>query len=388
MKKGYLALAVAAFAAVTAANIGMLANEPAPIPPVNDVPNPYNMVSDYFKLPAGRTWGSTSTIDIDKDGKSIWIAERCGANSCLDAATGQIKDVATVMKFDESGKLVTAFGNGLLVFPHGMHVDRDGNVWVTDGQDNAPRPARGAAPAGGGAGAGRGPAPTPGPGAGATKGHQVFKFSPDGKLLMTIGKPGGSVAPGECCFQPNDVITTPDGKFVFVAEGHSSTAGWTAKVLKFDASGKFVKEFGKWGNGDGDFDQPHALAFDSKGMLYVGDRNNNRIQVFDQEGNFKEKFYQFSRPSGIYIDKDDNLYVADSESGSVSQNHQDWKRGIRIGSLKDKDKKVTAFIPDPETRIRPAFTGTSAAEGVVVDAKGNVYGAEVGPRRVSRYVKK
>jgi len=382
MKKSNMVLAVAAVAVIAAASSGINADGPAPIPPVNDVPNPYNMVNDFFKLPEGRKWGSTSTIDVDKDGKSIWIAERCGSNSCLDAATGQIKDVATVMKFDENGKLVTSFGNGLLVFPHGMHVDKDGNVWVTDGQDNAPRPARGA-----GAPAPSGP-PSPGPGAGATKGHQVYKFSPQGKLLLVIGKPGGSVAPGECCFQPNDVITSPDGKSIFIAEGHASTAGWTAKLLKFDSNGKFIKEFGKWGNGDGDFDQPHALAFDSKGQLYVGDRNNNRIQVFDQDGNFKEKFYQFSRPSGIYIDKNDNLYVADSESGSVSQNHQDWKRGIRIGSLKDKDKKVTAFIPDPETRIRPAFTGTSAAEGVVVDAKGNVYGAEVGPQRVSKYVKK
>jgi sugar lactone lactonase YvrE len=382
MKKSNMVLAVAAVAVIAAASSGINADGPAPIPPVNDVPNPYNMVNDFFKLPEGRKWGSTSTIDVDKDGKSIWIAERCGSNSCLDAATGQIKDVATVMKFDENGKLVTSFGNGLLVFPHGMHVDKDGNVWVTDGQDNAPRPARGA-----GAPAPSAP-PSPGPGAGATKGHQVYKFSPQGKVLLTIGKPGGSVAPGECCFQPNDVITSPDGKSIFIAEGHASTAGWTAKLLKFDSNGKFIKEFGKWGNGDGEFDQPHALAFDSKGQLYVGDRNNNRIQVFDQDGNFKEKFYQFSRPSGIYIDRNDNLYVADSESGSVSQNHQDWKRGIRIGSLKDKDKKVTAFIPDPETRIRPAFTGTSAAEGVVVDAKGNVYGAEVGPQRVSKYVKK
>ena len=381
MKKSNLVLALAAIAALAGATTGMKADEPAPIPPVNDVANPYNSNHDFFKLPEGRKWGSTSTIDIDKDGKSIWIAERCGSNSCLDSATGQIKDVGTVMKFDETGKLVTAFGNGLLVFPHGMHVDTDGNVWVTDGQDNAPRPARGAAPAAGAAAAPR-PAPVPGPGAGATKGHQVFKFSPDGKLLLTIGKPGGSVAPGECCFQPNDVITSPDGKFIFIAEGHSSSAGWTAKMMKFDATGKMVKEWGKWGNGDGDFDQPHALAFDSKGLLYVGDRNNNRIQVFDQEGNFKEKFYQFSRPSGIYIDKNDNLYVADSESKSVSRNHQDWLRGIRIGSL--KDKKVTAFIPDPS----PDATGTSAAEGVVVDAKGNVFGAEVGPQRVSRYTKK
>jgi len=157
-------------------------------------------------------------------------------------------------------------------------------------------------------------------------------------------------------------------------------------MLKFDAKGKFIKEWGKWGNGDGEFDQPHALAFDSKGLLYVGDRNNNRIQVFDQDGNFKEKLYQWSRPSGIFIDKNDNLYSADSESGSVSQNHQDWKRGIRVGSL--KDKKIIAFIPDPESRIRPEFTGTSAAEGVVIDSRGIIYGAEVGPQRVSRYVKK
>lgn len=381
MKKSNLVLALAAIAALAGATTAMKADEPAPIPPVNDVANPYNSNHDFFKLPEGRKWGSTSTIDIDKDGKSLWIAERCGSNSCLDSATGQIKDIGTVMKFDETGKLVKAFGNGLLVFPHGMHVDKQGNVWVTDGQDNAPRPARGAAPAAGAAAAPR-PAPVPGPGAGATKGHQVFKFSPDGKLLLTIGKPGGSVAPGECCFQPNDVITSPDGKFIFIAEGHSSSAGWTAKMMKFDASGKLVKEWGKWGSGDGEFDQPHALAFDSKGLLYVGDRNNNRIQVFDQDGNFKEKFYQFSRPSGIYIDKNDNLYVADSESKSVSRNHQDWLRGIRIGSL--KDKKVTAFIPDPS----PDATGTSAAEGVVVDAKGNVFGAEVGPQRVSRYTKK
>ncbi|MEQ1729313.1 MAG: peptidyl-alpha-hydroxyglycine alpha-amidating lyase family protein [Vicinamibacterales bacterium] len=384
MKKSTLALAFAAAAALSAANIGMFANEQAPIPPVNDVVNPYNMISDYFKLPEGRKWGSTSTIDVDKDGTSIWVAERCGGNSCLDTATGQIQNIPTVMKFDTTGKLVTSFGNGLLVFPHGMHVDRDGNVWVTDGQDNAPRPARGAAPAV----APTGPPPAPQPqraNAAATKGQQVWKFAPDGKVLLTLGKPGGGNEP-DYFFAPNDVITSPDGKFIFVSEGHSSTPGQNSRLLKFDATGKFIKSWGKWGSGDGEFDQPHALAFDSKGLLYVGDRNNNRVQVFDQDGNFKEKFYQFSRPSGIYIDKNDNLYVADSESGSVSQNHQDWKRGIRIGSL--KDKKVTAFIPDPESRIRPAFTGTSAAEGVVVDSKGVIYGAEVGPRRVSRYVKK
>src|SRR3982750_630063 len=120
------------------------------VQPTNDAPNPYTTVKDYFKLPAGRTWGSTSSVDVDKDGKSIWIAERCGGNSCLDPATNTIKDVPTVMKFDEKGNLVTGFGAGMLIFPHGIHVDRDGNVWITDGQDDAPLPQRGAGAAAGG----------------------------------------------------------------------------------------------------------------------------------------------------------------------------------------------------------------------------------------------
>ena len=141
---------------------------PAPIPPVNDVPNPYNTIKDYFKLPNGRQWGSTSAVDVDKDGKSIWVAERCGSNSCLDAATNEIKNVPTILKFDTNGTLVKGFGEGLLIFPHGIHVDRDGNIWVTDGQDNAPRPARGAG-AGAGAAAGGVLAPVAGAAAGAPR---------------------------------------------------------------------------------------------------------------------------------------------------------------------------------------------------------------------------
>ena len=109
--------------------------------------------------------------------------------------------------------------------------------------------------------------------------------------------------------------------------------------------GKYIKAWGKKGIAPGEFDLPHCLAFDSKGRLLVGDRNNNRIQVFDQEGNFIEQFTQFSRPSGIAVDKNDVIYVADSESESVSRNHLGWKRGIRVGSL--RDGKITAFIPDP-----------------------------------------
>jgi sugar lactone lactonase YvrE len=332
---------------------GQITTQGVAMAPTNDLPNPYRTIEGWAQL--GRAWGSTSAVDIDPDGRSVWVAERCGANSCLGS------DLPAVFKFDANGKLVASFGAGMFVSPHGIFVDRGGNVWIVDCACTA-RGARGADSA-----------------ARPTKGHQVFEFSPTGKLLMTLGKPGGGGG-AEYFTQPNDVLVAPNGD-IFVAEGHSSAPGSTARVLKFSKDGRLIRTWGTFGHGPDDLDQPHALAMDSRGRLFVGDRGNNRIKIFDQSGKLLDTWYQFSRPSGIYIDRQDRIYVADSESGSVERKRTDWKRGIRIGSA--KDGKVTAFIPDPAENP----PSTSAAEGVAADAAGNIYGAEVGPRALKKYVR-
>jgi len=307
-----------------------------------DLPNPYRTVESWFKLPDGRMWGSTSAVEVDRDG-NLWVAERCGANSCAGS------NLPSILKFDASGKLLKSFGEGMFVFPHGIYVDPQGNIWVTDGQGKD------------------------------GKGQQVFKFNPDGKVLMTLGKAGVAGDGLDTFNQPSDVIVAANGD-IFVADGHGGNTN--ARVVKFSKDGKFIKTWGKKGSAPGDFDTPHALAFDSKGRLFVGDRANNRIQIFDQDGKFLDQWTQFSRPSGLYIDKNDVLYVADSESNTAR--HPGWKRGIRVGSA--KDGTVQAFIPDPEPD--PDRATTSGAEGVAADAQGVVYGAEVGPKGLKRYVKK
>src|SRR5712691_9691457 len=305
-------------------------------PPINSAPNPYRTFTGWLQLPPGRVFGSTGGVAIDKAGH-IWVAERCGgAGFAADCGNSKLDPI---FEFDSNGKLLHNFGGGVLVFPHGISVSADGNVWVTDGRSKDGR------------------------------GHQVFKFSPEGKLLMTLGAPGGGEGPNGF-IQPNAVAFAPNGD-IFVAAGHGEPA--SNRIVQFSKDGKYIKEWGKKGSAPGEFDIPHCLAFDSKGRLLVGDRNNNRIQVFDQDGRFIEQFTQFSRPSGIAVDKDDVIYVADSESESVSKNHFGWKRGIRVG--KASDGSITALIPDPAEKA----TRSSAAEGVTADAMGNIFGAEVGP---------
>lgn len=307
--------------------------------------NPYLTIPNWGELPDGRTWGAVSAIYPAPDG-NVWVGERCGQNTC-DGADG----VDPILLFDPEGNLLKSFGAGLILWPHGMFVDRDGNVWVADALGFGEQP--------------------------AGRGHEVLKFSPDGELLMTLGKKGQPGSGRDTFTKPSDVLVAPNGD-IFVADGHD--AGGNNRIVKFSADGTFLKEWGSTGLEKGEFRDPHALAMDSQGRLFVGDRANSRIQIFDQEGNHLSTWTQFGRPSGLFIDENDVLYAADSES-NYGRN-PGWQRGIYIGSA--ITGWVSHFIPDPEPN--PDDSGTSGAEGVAVDADGNIYGAEVGPRMVKKYL--
>src|SRR5215468_11232959 len=234
--------------------------------PTNSAPNPYHAIENWAKLPAGRSWGSTSGIDIDPDGSSVWVAERCGAFAPPSlmkpgmpfACDGS--NLPPILKFDSAGNLVKSFGTGLLLFPHGLHVDREGNVWVTDGLGKD------------------------------GKGHQVFKFSPEGKVLMTLGKAGVAGSGLDEFNAPSAVYVAANGD-IFVADGHGGNTN--ARIMKFSKDGKLIKTWGKKGSGPGEIDIPHTMAMDSRGRLFVGDRQNNRIQIFDQDGNYLDQWHQF-----------------------------------------------------------------------------------------------
>ncbi len=307
------------------------------------IPNPYGAPQHQWASPASGAWGSSAGIERGPRGE-IWAIDRCGANSCDGSDHGPIVqlDLAT-------GKAIKSIGAGLFVFPHGLHVDRRGNVWVTDGAISKD----------------------------GSKGLQVTQLSPDGKVLMTLGV-AGQRGNDETHFQsPSDVITAPNGD-IFVADGHAAIqpfipANLNMRVMKFDSQGKFITQWGKPGARYSEFNNPHALGLDSKGRLYVADRGNNRTQIFDQGGKFVAEWKQFGRPSGFFI-TGDRLYAIDADSSEA--NHPGgWKKGVWIGSI--SEAKAEAFVPDEQ-----------AGEGVVVAPDGNMYGAvNVVPRGITKYPK-
>jgi len=303
----------------------------------NPAVNPYQPDEGWAKQPMGRGFGSTIGLNVARDGRSMWIFDRCGSNNC------EVSNIAPLNKYDPSGRLVASIGTGMFNFPHGLYVDRDDNIWVTDGRGKN------------------------------KKGNTAVKLSPDGKVLMTLGEPGVAGDGPNQFNAPSDVIVAPNGD-IFVADGHGDKTN--ARIVKFDKNGKFIKTWGKEGKAPGEFDVPHNLAMDSAGRLFVADRANSRIQIFDQDGNFIAEWKQFGRPSGLWIDKNDTLYVADSQS--TDKVNPGFKQGIRVGSA--KDGKVTAFIEESKL--------LGSLEGVGADDDGNVYAGYTGAMSLKRFTKK
>jgi len=336
-------LGIAACGAEDAAEDDMMTSAEVTDPAAEGLPNPTpNVIKDWAPLPDGREWGSTAGIDIDPTDGHIWAYDRCGGIALAGGCAENLVD--PVFKFHrETGEIMASFGAGLFVLPHGLYVDDDGNVWVTDSQGTE------------------------------DKGHIVVKFSPEGEVLLMLGEMGvRNSEPGTFFNEPCDVITAPDGS-IFVSDGHSGQnanppEGSTGRIIKFSPDGEYLMEWGVIGDAPGEFRTPHALEMDSRGRLFVADRGNHRIQVFDQEGNLLDIFYEFGRVSGLFIDDGDNVYAIDSESNP--NQHADWLTGVRIGHV--SEDRVTAFIP-PHASDDPQG---EAGEGVAVDADGNVYAAE------------
>jgi hypothetical protein len=273
----------------------------------------YQQVENWAQLPDGTKWAMMTAVDIDSHG-TVYVYQR-GVP-------------AQVMAFDSSGKLLRSwsYGGG---FPsaHGLRVDRDDNVWVTD---------RGW--------------------------HQVLKFSPEGKLLLALGRKGvmGDNNSTDALNGPSDVAFGPNGE-IFVSDGESTNT----RVVKFTAEGKFIKFWGTKGSGPGQLDVPHAIAIDSKRRLYVADRSNKRIEIFDQEGGYLGVMTNAGTPYGLFIAKGDILYACDGSQG---------KNDVTVVDLKDQ-------------RVLAHFGGLTGPHMLSVDASGSIYVAETTGAAVKKFVR-
>ena len=322
--------------------------------------NHYQIVEGWAKLPGGRIMGAVGKAEVDIDGRHVWAIVRCDApqsqfgSECVDS------DLDSVLKFDPDGNVVESFGAGMFIWPHGLDIDAQGNVWVTDAVSDRNIPQ------------------------GDDRGHLVVKFSPTGEVLMQIGTPGQSGDGPYHFTEPSDVAVAANGD-IFIADGHS--ANGNNRVAKYNSRGVFLKSWGSTGYAPGEFRALHAIAIDPEGRVFVGDRSNSRIQIFDQEGNHQGTWTQFGRPSGIAFDAMGRIYVADSESDNVQ--NPGYEIGIRIGEYETGWVKEFIRFPWANPNIIPG----NGAEFVTVDMDGNIYGGEpippphVNARTLRKYVR-
>src|SRR6202047_744891 len=281
---------ILAAAMVVACGVPALAQQ-ASYPKPAELPNPYRLVEGWPTLPKtmnGGRWGEVIRVHVARDG-NIWVFHRCfnvvppGSATCVNRGEAN----PPILKFDPSGALLKSFGSGIFAYPHGFTLDDDGNLWATDVNDGETVLGMSARNA-----------------EGVVMGQEVLKLSPDGKVLMVLGKQGVAGTGPDAFDRPTGVAIAPNGD-IFVSDGHNPNKFGTARIVKFAKDGRFIKAWGHKGAAPGDFDEPHDIFLGgSQSRIYVADRRNNRIQVFDQDGTFIVAWRQFGEPSSVFVGKD------------------------------------------------------------------------------------
>jgi len=278
----------------------------------------YVPVPDDFTLPPGMNMGSTSGVAINSKGHIIVLA----------------RGTTPLMEFDANGKFIRGFGEGLFDRPHGLRIDSDDNIWATD-----------------------------------VASHVLYKLNPDGRIMMVQGVKGSA---GEMhayghlrlLNEPTDVAFAPGGE-IYVSQGHGQAE---SRVLKFDKDGNFIKVWGKKGAGPSEFNLAHSIAVDAGGLLYVADRNNQRIQVFDAEGQYQREWKLPGTPCGLFIDREQNLWLAHGHAGQVLKLD---RKGTVLGAMGQQSKALGQF---------------GEAHFLTISAKDEIYVADTLNWRVQKFV--
>jgi len=273
----------------------------------------YRLVPNWPTLPADLKLGGVAAVATDSTDR-VYLFHR---------------GKSPILVFDRDGKYLRSWGEGLVKTSHGLRIDRENNIWTTD-----------------------------------IAHHLVMKFNAEGKLLLTLGKKDDPGATPDKFNKPTDVAVAANGDF-YVADGYGNS-----RVVKFSKDGKYLKEWGTKGKGEGEFNLPHAVCVDDKGQVYVGDRENNRVQLFDADGKFLSQWKDSGAPYGLYLTDQGQLLVADGRAS-----------GVRL--LDDEGKPVSRW----------GEKGTGAGQfqmphWLCVDSQGALYVAEVTGQRVQKFVAK
>ena len=285
----------------------------------------YVAVANPLPVPDAAAMGASSDVAFDAKGH-LYVLSR---------------GTKPLTEFDENGKFIRAFGDGLFTRSHGIRIDKDGNIWVTD--------------------------------VGA---HTVMKLSPQGEVLLTLGTKGkagewNEAAGSQLFNEPNDIVFGANGD-VFVTQGHTPGAGkGDPRVLKFDKTGKFIKTWGGKGTEPGKFDVAHGIAIDAKGLLWVTDRENQRIQIFDQDGKYIREVKYAGLPCSLDIGSQ-YIYMVNGFAGQL----------LRM----DLDGKVLAAVGKPGAA--GSWGEFGEAHFIAVSPKGEIYVADSVNRAVQKFVKK